>query len=311
MSSINDYTVAWICAIAEEYTAAIALLDKQYEPPQGFRNNLGEFTFGRIGKHNVAIGVCGKGDYGTTSAAWVSKIMITHLPKIQYGLVVGVAGGVPSRRHDIRLGDVVVSVPSNGNSGMLHYGGGEYIQGGGCKYRTSHLPAPPQALLSAVKKLEHHHRHEGHKLNGVVERAFAKWTRLQRKYRRPDPGTDRLYRSDSFHSIDSDGDCGTHCDHSGLVLRPRRTRNPHDPVIHHGLIASGDLVVKDSQTRDRLGMEKDILCFEMEAAGAMSVLPCLAVRGICDYADSHKNKDWQGYAAMVAAAYAKDVLYQV
>ena len=48
-----------------------------------------------------------------------------------------------------------------------------------------------------------------------------------------------------------------------------------------------------------------MLCFKMEAAGLMDDFPCLVVRGICDYADSHKNKQWQGYAAATAAAYAK------
>jgi hypothetical protein len=46
----------------------------------------------------------------------------------------------------------------------------------------------------------------------------------------------------------------------------------------------------------------------MEAAGLMNSFPCLVIRGICDYADSHKNKDWQGYAAAVAAAYSKELL---
>jgi hypothetical protein len=46
----------------------------------------------------------------------------------------------------------------------------------------------------------------------------------------------------------------------------------------------------------------------MEAAGLMDDFPCLVVRGICDYADSHKNKLWQGYAAAMAAAYAKELL---
>ena len=40
----------------------------------------------------------------------------------------------------------------------------------------------------------------------------------------------------------------------------------------------------------------------------MNNVPCLVIRGICDYSDSHKSKEWQGYAAIVAAAYAKDVL---
>lgn len=48
---------------------------------------------------------------------------------------------------------------------------------------------------------------------------------------------------------------------------------------------------------------------DMKAAGLMNNYPCLVIRGICDYADSHKNKDWQGYAAAVAAAYAKELLF--
>ena len=51
-----------------------------------------------------------------------------------------------------------------------------------------------------------------------------------------------------------------------------------------------------------------VLCFEMEAAGLMNKFPCLVIRGICDYADSHKNKKWQAYAAGTAAACAKEVL---
>jgi nucleoside phosphorylase len=61
-------------------------------------------------------------------------------------------------------------------------------------------------------------------------------------------------------------------------------------------------------TRDRLKEELDVLCFEMEAAGLMDSFPCLVIRGICDYADSHKNKRWQLYAAATAAAYAKELL---
>lgn len=69
--------------------------------------------------------------------------------------------------------------------------------------------------------------------------------------------------------------------------------------------------MKDASIRDKLAAQKDVLCFEMEAAGLMNHFPCLVIRGICDYADLHKNKDWQGYAAMVAAAYAKDLLRRI
>ena len=43
----------------------------------------------------------------------------------------------------------------------------------------------------------------------------------------------------------------------------------------------------------------------------MDSFPCLVIRGICDYADSHKNRIWQPYAAAVAAAYAKELLITI
>ena len=69
--------------------------------------------------------------------------------------------------------------------------------------------------------------------------------------------------------------------------------------------------MKDALIRDKLAEENGVLCFEMEAAGLMNHFPCLVIRGICDYSDTHKNKEWQGYAAMAAAAYAKNILYRI
>jgi hypothetical protein len=43
----------------------------------------------------------------------------------------------------------------------------------------------------------------------------------------------------------------------------------------------------------------------------MDSFPCVVIRGICDYADSHKNKRWQPYAAVTAAAYAKELLLTI
>jgi nucleoside phosphorylase len=99
------------------------------------------------------------------------------------------------------------------------------------------------------------------------------------------------------------------CDRHRLLTREPRDKN--GPIIHYGLIASGNQVMKDGRTRDQLAGELGILCFEMEAAGLVDTFPCLVIRGICDYADSHKNKQWQDYAAATAAGYAKELLYMV
>ncbi|RVD90393.1 uncharacterized protein DFL_001359 [Arthrobotrys flagrans] len=69
--------------------------------------------------------------------------------------------------------------------------------------------------------------------------------------------------------------------------------------------------MKDAAIRDRPAAEQDVLYFEMEAAGLMNWFPCLVIRGICHSSDSHKNKKWQGYDAMAAAAYAKDLLCEM
>ncbi|KAL2814582.1 hypothetical protein BJX63DRAFT_431237, partial [Aspergillus granulosus] len=82
-------------------------------------------------------------------------------------------------------------------------------------------------------------------------------------------------------------------------------------MIHYGAIASGNQVMRSGTARDKIAQQLDVICFEMEAAGLMDVLPCLPIRGICDYSDSHKSKEWQKYAAAVAAAYARELLEEL
>ena len=124
------------------------------------------------------------------------------------------------------------------------------------------------------------------------------------EFRYCDRRQDQLFEAQYEHN-DLEDAC-EHCDLGRLVARPPRPDSC--PVIHYGLIASGNQIMKHGRTRDRWARELGILCFEIEAAGLMDHFPCLVIRGICDYADSHKNKQWQEYAATTAAAYAKEIL---
>ncbi|CAI7675839.1 unnamed protein product [Penicillium palitans] len=87
----------------------------------------------------------------------------------------------------------------------------------------------------------------------------------------------------------------------GRTEEIRSERKTSDPQSHYGIIASGNAVIKDGYTREKLRLGTGALCFEMEAAGLMMDFPCIVIRGICDYADTHKNKQWQGFAALTAA----------
>ena len=95
------------------------------------------------------------------------------------------------------------------------------------------------------------------------------------------------------------------------LLKPT-SHQDRKTIIHYGTIASGNRVIKDAKTRDQLSSELNgVLAFEMEAAGITDGFSCLVIRGICDYADSHKQKKWQSYAATTAAAYAKELLLTI
>jgi nucleoside phosphorylase len=168
-------------------------------------------------------------------------------------------------------------------------------------------------LRTAVNGLKAEYESEGHRLKEAINNILEKKPRLQKKYKRPDLSSDRLYQSGVTHPPDDEVSCGAVCanDPSNLILRPERTEDKDNLTIHYGLIASANQLMKDAWVRDKLAAEKDVLCFEMEAAGLMNQFPCLVIRGVCDYSDSHKNKEWQGYAAMAAAAYAKDLLCRI
>ena len=310
MSDPASYTVGWICAILTEYIAAQEFLDEEHHPPKSVSpNDTNNYTLGKIGEHNVVIAVLPFAGYGTSSAANVAANMLNSFPNVRIGLMVGIGGGVPSDKHDIRLGDVVVSVPRDGDGGVFQYDFGKAIQGQGFQH-TKFLNQPPIALRTAIMGIQAQYTRKGHRLQENISSIFDKNPRLRKEYEQPKPGTDRLFKPEVIH--DPRG-CAEFCAANSLNLIPRRERSEIDdnPVIHYGLIASANHLMKDAFIRDRLAKEKDVLCFEMEAAGLMNEFPCLVIRGICDYSDSHKNKDWQGYASMVAAAFAKDLLGEI
>lgn len=114
----EQYTVGWVCALPTELAAAKAMLEKTYPvlPARNTRDS-NVYVFGSVCDHNVVIASLPVGSYGTTSAAITAKEMFLRFPSIRFGLLVGVGGGLPSAKNDIRLGDVVVSKP-DGVTGM-------------------------------------------------------------------------------------------------------------------------------------------------------------------------------------------------
>ena len=307
MPNPEEYTIGWICALPTEHIAACLFLDEEYGQPDHIaRGDNNAYVLGVMAGHKVVIAVLPHGEYGTTTAATVATDMVRSFPNVKVGLMVGVGGGAPTTSNDIRLGDVVVSSPKDGKGGVYQYDYGKRIQGHDFK-PTGHLNQPPSAVLTAMALLVSRYERKGNQIGQAVDAILKENPRLRKKYGCPE--VDILYTSSFVHPSDDRGQgCERSCatNPSNIVNRlPREDEN--GLAVHFGTIASGNSLMKDALFRDSLASE-GILCFEMEAAGLTNRFPCLVVRGICDYSDSHKNKRWQGYAAMTAAAYTKDLL---
>lgn len=292
----EDYTVGWICALPIEMAAARLMLDEEHQAPQSL-NESTLYTLGRIGEHNVVIAGLPAGRTGTGSAATAAVRMMTTFKRIRFGLMVGIGGGVPNAENDIRLGDVVISHPHNDHGGVVQYDFGKSTANG--FLRTGSLNQPPTILLHALASLQANHFLNKSSLSDYL----SKFNHLP-LFKRDTAGPDRLFESDYQHTS---GSTCVHCDPSKLITRPERTDSK--VVIHYGTIASGNQVIKNGIVRDELSSKLGtVLCFEMEAAGLMNDFPCLVIRGICDYADSHKSNAWQPFAAAAAAASTKELL---
>ena len=313
MSDPNIYTIGWICALDTEYVAAQLFLDEEHEGPEYVSpNDNNDYALGKIGKHHVVIAVLPDGEYGTASAAGVARDMLHSFPNIRIGLMVGIGSGVPSKKHNIFLGDVVVSSSVSGQSSVFQYDFGRTIQNQTFQH-TRFLNQPPTVLRTAVSGLKSQHEMKGHSFEKAIESVLSNKKRLWHKYERPDSNSEKLYRSTVVHPPNSEADCNDCCGGgpSSLEDRSEWPERVDSPMIHYGLIASANQLMMDASIRDTLATERDVLCFEMEAAGLMNHFPCLVIRGICDYSDSHKNYRWQGYAAMTAAAYARELLCRI
>lgn len=300
----DEYTVGWICALPGEMAASEAMLDEIHEglqDPDPQDNNT--YTLGQIRSHKVVIASLPAGNYGTNPAATVARDMLRTFKSIRIGLLVGIGGGVPSKAHDIRLGDVVVSQPTPSSGGIIQFDRGKTI-GNGQFQRTGVLPPPPQLLLTALSKLQATHKWKDSQISRFLISMTEKYPKMRKTYAYQGAAKNRLCGAAYDHPEEEP--CQFCCKSLHEVFR--EPRDSEGPTIHYENIASSNQVMRHGATRDSLEKELNVLCFEMEAAGLAFHFPCLVIRGIYDYSDSHKSKVWQDYAAATAAAFAKELL---
>ena len=338
------FEIALICALRIESDAVEAMFDEFWEDDdRGYDKAPGDpnsYTLGRIGRHNVVMAYMP--GMGKASSAGVAASFRASFPNIRLGLVVGVCGGVPQptiQDEEIFLGDIIIS------TGVVQFDFGSQLADRVIRKDTlqDSLGRPNQEIRAFLRKLQGWRgrstlkQHISTYITAICKiKSFSNW-------HCPGIDEDKLYQHNYRHKHHDEATCTIcaqrtqldspvcdaalgatclqlQCDEHYLVTRERaksistNSAPPDDvaslvvPELHFGLIASGDVVMKSAMHRDRVAAEEQVIGFEMEGAGVWDNFPTIVIKGVCDYADSHKNKKWQNYAAVTAAACAKAML---
>jgi nucleoside phosphorylase len=308
----DHYTVAIICSLESQLAAMEIMLDNRYRTPridQTCDDNT--YTCGCINGHNVVIANKGLFETGVLNASSLVDNLMRSFKELRTILVVGTAGGIPFKmpksdpKEDLHLGDVVVGWAGPSKKPVVQWDSGVC----GTEHFAVHsrLNDPDERILKVLGRLK---TNRG-RLDGLdmFKQNLDKCI-LEHRERFAYPGLDRDILFDSAYPHDASNLNCNDCDSSKIVSRPKRTTTAVE--LHFGTIASGSSVVKDGKLRDRVGDDTGALCIEMSAAGVLSRYKALVIKGISDYADSHKTEDmtaWRSYAAATAAAFTRELLY--
>ncbi|KAI8247299.1 phosphorylase superfamily protein [Colletotrichum sp. SAR 10_99] len=329
--SRSEFEIAVVCALRIEYDAVALVVDEfwddegdTYGKAQGDPNT---YTTGRIGKYNVVLALLST--TGTVSAASASASLRSSYTGLTMALLTGVCGGVPFSEDDeeIILGDVVISKT------VVQYDLGKQYPGHFARKNIAEGNCSPPtkdirnliALVETDRYLNLLHQTASQVLDQLQTTAKeSKRGRKRLTYERPPASQDILFRSDYVHKHRDKSGCGCsagacasaltksceklQCDEACLIDRKRLEENDLDFDIFVGCFGSGNTTMKSGEDRDRLSRECGMIAFEMEGAGVWDEIPSIVIKGVCDYADSHKNKKWQPYAAATAASVMKALL---
>jgi len=269
------------------------------------------YTLGDIGGHRCVVTKLPMTGH-TREASIASGSSTTRLlgtfQGVEYVLIVGVGGGVPHytdySRH-VRLGDVVLAAPNKEGQRFIYQycQAAEVRQGGEVVFETkSWCPPELQLQLLGEELVNDRSWLKGYE-ESVKELEGDGWSR-------PDQSTDKLFMSIGGGDLIEVG-------------HPTPTQGTEDPrasgmsVLHIGPVAAGRGVALDDQLRQEFAYKNGVLAYDSELDAAVESIygnrkdHYMLIRGISDYKDGTRRKEWQQYAALVAASAAKKIIQSI
>lgn len=343
-NSREGFQIALICALRVEFDAVEALFDDYYEQDFSYSKAPGDpnaYTTGKMCGHDVVLAFMP--GMGKVNSASVAAGFRASFPGIKLGIVVGICGGVPLGTDDekeVLLGDVIIS------TALVQFDFGRQYANKAVKRDTlqDNLGRPNAEIRAFLAKLSGSRGRKTlrDKTSSHLEELCEKEGFQKSSY--PGADNDRLYSPAYRHKHQDPDACDIcancegpyddvceaalessceelFCQGGELVFRARvekasgpdtptneELKEARKPVIHFGVIVSGDSVMKSGHHRDEIASREKAIAFEMEGAGVWDSFPTVVIKSVCDYADSHKSKKWQRYAAATAAACMKAFL---
>ncbi|BCR88831.1 uncharacterized protein ACHE_50029A [Aspergillus chevalieri] len=326
--SRNDFAIAIICALPLEADAVEALFDETYDRlGKHYGKQPGDvnvYINGRIGRHHVVL--CYLPGMGKGSAASVASSLQVSYTGIQLALVVGICGGAPPppKYDEIFFSDIIIS------DTVMEYDFGRQYPGGfqrktGVKDTLGRPDREIRTLLKSLQAYNSRIEFQNQVLQYLhtLQQAGTRWQHpdvddvlFKASYLHKHHGETSSVKCCCLESNVLDSIChdaleknckDLRCDND-QVIRRREPIKAANISVHIGTIGSADKVMKSGQHRDAISRKEEIIGFEMEGAGVWDNAPCVVIKGVCDYADSHKSKAWQAYAAATGASAAKAFL---
>jgi len=265
------------------------------------------YTFGTIGSRRV---VCIKIPHvGDIADNVITDKLLGMFKSLQHVFIVGVGGSIPHFHDDkqhVRLGDVVVSCPSFNCGPMYIYcNGTEVDDTGRVSYSQQSWNTKNDLVENVLNSKLSSDNGDNPDWNTFLNESLSEIRLNDTRFYRPASETDRLFQTEN--GVISEAH------HPAVASDSPRSRYPSRPIIYHGLVGSGASMNNEEnrQAFSQLNELKAIDC------GLLSVLNSIednskdsfvVIRGIADYTDGLDKREWQPYASLAAAAYAKSII---
>lgn len=278
------------------------------------------YTLGDLGSHRVVttkLPLIGNGKDALIATGSTTTRLLGTFQRVEHVFLVGVGGAVPHYtdfdKH-VRKGDVVIATPvSSQDRSIYKHSDVIFCKNGDIKFETKSWCPPDLGIQELaqglIKKFE-------------ANPSEAPWLGYYRSaqqdlecemggdWARPSAETDKLYMSVGGGDVIEVG----HPPPKGQIEDPRVYG---EPLVHFGPVASGKKIALDDQLRQEFAARFGTMCFDTELDAVLESIygnrkdQYVLIRGITDYKDGTREREWQNYSSLMAAAVLRSIVEQM